>query len=1098
MSADERRRLGAVYDAMDLHEYRRALKLIAAQLKPGRQLSVYASQILRSLKAVAFDRTGKCAEALQLCEEICAESVHDVSVLTTVAIVHRAQGLPERSTAMYEKALVDIGASDAERSFEVLDALFESYLRLENFVKAQQTSMKMFKFVPCEKYMYWAITCLYMQAISTSPNTVTSMRPEDMQLGAAALPLLKLASSMAARHVKQTPETPSSEALRMELMALSAIQSCGSTSTEDTASAADAYIHILCTDAASRGFIESERKLLLAEQHMRMGRHADAATLYTAILEANHDDWGAYLGLMDASDAMSTAEEASRPHDMDGADDVVRDVIADMEGRCTRKGKIIMRGPLLAHVEKMYRNLVCGRHADTRTSNGGDYGQKSMELAKALIAYIRYVGNRECCCTDLRKYLVTLVDDRSGDVQLGDNSGDAVRWFATELADITPSTSTATESEGQMRRRTALYEVDAACSFKISSETMKGVQPVHVLAAMLDDFEASLPLRRSIDFRESGPCDRTLVSAVEYILSEHIVVASSSSSSSSRDPIVRSCTREKLIAAASILEAGVKESPTSAVLKLPLVKAYALLGAREQAERTWDSLDIKQIQLDSMTYLLVPHHLPLWSDHVKGVLESIIKYHKAHARDAYQTIMIAFHQMNYTQVPDFFSFKNRLQMSFAYLQARVELSIMETLQTVRGHTRATSRAAPDTLDADVIASQAVDIASKHLGGMVANSSDDECPGVGTESLEGVVDNSDFEPCPTWFRHRCGSHIRGVDDIWWSNRGCSASEAIMDLKEYAKRRFLFATVLGDLARAVASTSASTAPVSSAEASTLLDTCEATCRKFEALINAQREDLSSTPMDSHTYLQLKLAKVVRAVVRVANVRRKTRIETNPSDGDASPSDAEGGRKDTLDIEMEGYISTVLTDFRELFETFVSSLTDAVPAAPSSISSLGEYAHSGHLSRLSTLANEAALMLVFVLVMSVKLLLPGSRSRRRRRKTAENDQHTTSIRECFKQVAESVAAGVDALSPALDVLASSLDREASLVVGTDSEAAHEADDDAASAMLAGAPTLFRESMVDVRRGVATSQRDLLHSVVVKLAALRDSCQAICSSES
>ena len=74
LSADDERRLRPVYDAMDLREYRRALKLINSQIgkqqgqSPSSSRPSYVSQILRALKAVALDKTGKQQEALQVRE----------------------------------------------------------------------------------------------------------------------------------------------------------------------------------------------------------------------------------------------------------------------------------------------------------------------------------------------------------------------------------------------------------------------------------------------------------------------------------------------------------------------------------------------------------------------------------------------------------------------------------------------------------------------------------------------------------------------------------------------------------------------------------------------------------------------------------------------------------------------------------------------------------------------------------------------------------------------------------------------------------------------------------------------------------------------
>ena len=90
---------------------------------------------------------------------MCAERAQDEHVLTTVAMVYRAQRRPDLVVAMYEKALAD-AQDDPDTAFSILESLFGAYVRAELFVNAQQTSMRMYKATMRERYMFGAITCV--------------------------------------------------------------------------------------------------------------------------------------------------------------------------------------------------------------------------------------------------------------------------------------------------------------------------------------------------------------------------------------------------------------------------------------------------------------------------------------------------------------------------------------------------------------------------------------------------------------------------------------------------------------------------------------------------------------------------------------------------------------------------------------------------------------------------------------------------------------------------------------------------------------------------------------------------------------------------
>jgi N-terminal acetyltransferase B complex non-catalytic subunit len=126
------------------------------------------------------------------------------------------------------------------------------------------------------------------------------------------------------------------------------------------------------------------------------------------------------------------------------------------------------------------------------------------------------------------------------------------------------------------------------------------------MSDMVNEWRTSLTYLPIVCARDGGqkevlPGDEIVLLASQYLLFEGDLMSSSlevSSSSSSSFPF--------FLKAASLLEEAIDHSPYNPHLKIAAISAFARLGATERALCIYHDLEIKQIQLDSCSYIILP------------------------------------------------------------------------------------------------------------------------------------------------------------------------------------------------------------------------------------------------------------------------------------------------------------------------------------------------------------------------------------------------------------------------------------------------------------------------------------------------------------
>ena len=151
------------------------------------------------------------------------------------------------------------------------------------------------------------------------------------------------------------------------------------------------------------------------------------------------------------------------------------------------------------------------------------------------------------------------------------------------------------------------------------------------IAHMAIEWRTSLSSLPGVSPKDGGqkevlPGDEIILLASQYLLFEG---ASSYLHSSSDGP-----STPYILQAASLLEEAIDNSPYNPHLKIAAISVYSRLGAAERALAIYQDLGVKQIQLDSCSYIILPLLVKggLYTSAIK-IASSILRLHGSSSKD---------------------------------------------------------------------------------------------------------------------------------------------------------------------------------------------------------------------------------------------------------------------------------------------------------------------------------------------------------------------------------------------------------------------------------------------------------------------------------
>lgn len=609
------RRIRPLWDAIDSRQYKNALKLATSLLTKHPD-----SPYILSLKALVLERMGKPDEALPLCLNAKDANPVDDLTLSTLQIVFQRLDRLDLATSCYEYACGKIPNNP-----DLMMGLFNCYVREYSYVKQQQTAMKMYKLVPEERFLLWAICSIQLQ----------------VSCGNGGERLLSLGEALLKKRI-DSHGLHELEALRVYLSVL-----------EQQGKFAIA-LDVLDGKLGKLFSIENDKLRIQGKLLICACEYDAAAKVLRSVLETCSDDWEAFLQYLSCSledgsasnikdirtqnylepDAMpnSCLSSSLREEEFDLRVSDVRSFIQKLQENNVHE---VRRGPFLANIEIEKRRLMFGK-----TDNG--------ELMQAFLEYFRRFGHLASFVSDVEEYLQYIEPHQRSKL-------------LQELREICFQISPGDAVKG-LGRTIAVLQVEEHFDMMHSASNDDRVAHAVFLAKL---YLENLSLSKDLDSQEIMYGEELLPMASNILM----------------ELFWRTQHHGYLLEAILILEFGLSIRGYIWQYRLLLVHLYTYWAATASAFEWYRSLEIKNIMQESMSHHIFPHLLssPLWFE-LNSMMKEYLKFHEDYMKEAADLTFLAYRHCNYSKVVEFVKFRERLGNSHHFFLVRIESTLLELKQ----------------------------------------------------------------------------------------------------------------------------------------------------------------------------------------------------------------------------------------------------------------------------------------------------------------------------------------------------------------------------------------------------------------------------------
>lgn len=644
-----------IYDAIDNRQYKTAIKL--CQHKKVAHLD-----IVQVLRAHCLERTGKVDEALALCRAVQQRRPTEETLLNTMYLVFRLSGCEHEMLPTFEDACARVSPP----SEELYLSLFGAYVRQGDFLRQQQTALKMFKEFGGLKYMSWAALSMVLQ----------------VQHGGAPAKILALAERMLLKALRDAQKNDG-EALQLLVHILQleekhsdalAVFDEFATLIEQEEEEGHDHKHgpgcqhdhgaagrVKGRAAEGEGVYDEDIELGPMQTIDRLALEAELSkevqdwerckSVYSTLLrEHNADDW-TFLKEYTGSALMVGAQ------DLKSVEEELLEFFSSLEAE---KQNARLRGPRLVRVH-LQRELI--KHFREREAPLEQIQQTEAKLVAAIIDYMERFYSKTCCFSDLKQYLSFVSDTTS---QAKDELVSHLRTlFQSSRATESQSTGSSSPTEGeraeamaQLNRRLLTLK---SLRFMGDFDSWQIAQIEALVKELVTDYENSswLNLGSTGGQREVQYTDDLLLIAVHFMLDLF-----------QRDPK----RRHLLVEAAALLEHGLDNSAYNFQMKLLLCRVYAFLGAGEAMINRHAELDVKHVQMDSLAFLTFDKLLALCHfPESRRLCDNIQRLHMGSASEIPEYTARAYRYGVYSKVLDMTSFLHqRMRKSHTLAMAKTE------------------------------------------------------------------------------------------------------------------------------------------------------------------------------------------------------------------------------------------------------------------------------------------------------------------------------------------------------------------------------------------------------------------------------------------
>jgi hypothetical protein len=700
-----RRKIDPIYAAIDGMHWKVAVKLCEKK-------DVKEWELVKALRAHALERLGRSDEAYDLLTDVKRRHPTDSSVLSALTCTLILQERRDEADECYRNALA------AEPSnLELAREVHFSYAKTFDFQRQQQLAMKMYKQVPHSHFVFWAATAMLLQVRKGG-------LPQMLTLGER---MVKRA--LDAKNTRQCGAKPSAEEFRLymsllreqkkdrEALASVIAHGVGDAplgSVKGLSTGASKIVDETSLDATGvpSEFLmmqPTERLQLEAELRMEIADWGGAEVIWTSLVEEVPDQWSYHQGLFDAT--FSKASAASTSVEKEGALAPLRQHCLELQAKHVR-----CRSTYLAELELLKRFIACSIASDGGVETlllpaawrvADDSETVHDAMCGLVVSYINKFGSKLCCSADLRRYLCADDHDKRpmqptqllatlstmfANTRSTSPIALAAAANATESAvnvDVVddsmaelgidrgssgggsggPALAKSPWVEARRLQRTKQLHKHITCcqcrrylgALTLSSETSSVDAARAEARQLVDEYRATL------DVNEGATGGQREVQHGDELLLLAVHILRDIWESSMCEDVYR-CQFDALL----LLEYGRSCSPHNYHFKLELLDVYKELGCFAGGIMLYNQLDVKHIQLDSLSWLLFPGLFSSgFFEEAKAQCKAIMRLHKRTAADSGEFITKAYMNGNYSKAIEITEFQQqRMERSIQYALAR--------------------------------------------------------------------------------------------------------------------------------------------------------------------------------------------------------------------------------------------------------------------------------------------------------------------------------------------------------------------------------------------------------------------------------------------
>ncbi|XP_036322766.1 LOW QUALITY PROTEIN: phagocyte signaling-impaired protein [Rhagoletis pomonella] len=568
----------------------------------------------RALKALALLRLGRYDESQVMLRTVSSEKPVDDPTLQVLSFCYKELEQLDKIVYLYNNAVKQSPGNE-----ELLAHLFISHVRLEDFKSQQSVALQLYKAQPKTAYYFWAVMSVVLQGIR-GPE---SKFPEKTKI------YLALAQRMVEKMINENKLESEQEVylylhiLKLQAKFKEALEFLNGALCEKLYPGAPVYM-----------------KIDLLKQ-LKMWQETN--TLLKDLLNDERDRWDYYqdyLGscfeLQKENSLDSPEEKTDDQKETGGLNtlDECHDFLCQMIESAERK----VRGPYLARLELHKRMRAEGMDAEALL---GDF-------AELIIEYFRLFGDKPCCTHDIALFLPSI-------------SMEARQHVATKLLlESGISSTTLPQNKEQMQKHICALQISRICGSHLDLQTD------HLLAfytALKLHYEHGLSsFGKNLLHTDMGPSDPYALLAANVMY----------------DVSLREEKSDRIFEALCLLQYVLRNSTSNFHVKLLSLKIYHMFGCMLGAQEMYDYLDIKQIQLDSMSYIHC-NLLPLSGrfSMARTVFDATLKFFTNSYKERLEYITLTYRFCTFSKLEEFMNFKERLTNSIHYVSTSIEAQLCD-------------------------------------------------------------------------------------------------------------------------------------------------------------------------------------------------------------------------------------------------------------------------------------------------------------------------------------------------------------------------------------------------------------------------------------